>query len=423
MDQATVSGGLANRGKRRPRWSGVCPLLWAASFAAVVAAAEPPPLARMYADAWARQPEAQSASWRHEASTARRRMAESWSADAPALEVSGKADRLGRGAGEYVLGLAVPLWLPGERQRNLALVDAEAQVEVGRVLAAQWRTAGQVRAAWWSWLLADSERRSADARLDGLRRLADDVTRRIRVGELARVDGHQAGAAVAAAEIALADAESQWQAAALSLRVLTGTAPDPAADGSPEVVPAVDAGALVDSSHPALAEWASRRDAAQRRAALAEMRTRNTPELTVSSVLERAAVGESMQQSVFIGMRWPLGQENRQRSILGQARAEVVETEMQWVLEQERVAAAVMAARAQFDAARRRLTAAEQRARLASEARLFVEKSFRLGESDLPTRLRIELEAGDAGRQADRYRLEAAAAVSVLRQAMGLLPE
>ena len=61
--------------------------------------------------------------------------------------------------------------------------------------------------------------------------------------------------------------------------------------------------------------------------------------------------------------------------------------------------------------------------RLARESRGFFDKSFRLGETDLPTRLRIELEAIEAEQAFARARIDAAAAVSGLRQAMGLLPQ
>lgn len=50
-------------------------------------------------------------------------------------------------------------------------------------------------------------------------------------------------------------------------------------------------------------------------------------------------------------------------------------------------------------------------------------KSFRMGETDLPTLLRIEREAIDAERQAARVRIDLAAAISSLRQTLGLLPE
>jgi cobalt-zinc-cadmium efflux system outer membrane protein len=60
---------------------------------------------------------------------------------------------------------------------------------------------------------------------------------------------------------------------------------------------------------------------------------------------------------------------------------------------------------------------------LALESRTFFEKSFQLGESDLPTRLRIEVEAVEAQRQAALSRIEFSASISSLRQAAGLLPQ
>ena len=88
-----------------------------------------------------------------------------------------------------------------------------------------------------------------------------------------------------------------------------------------------------------------------------------------------------------------------------------------------RLAAALDAARAHVELARSRLSAAERRERLARETREFFERSFRLGETDLPTRLRIELEAAEARRLAASARIDLAAAVSSLRQATGLLPQ
>ena len=95
-----------------------------------------------------------------------------------------------------------------------------------------------------------------------------------------------------------------------------------------------------------------------------------------------------------------------------------------WAIdERERLAADLEAARVRVESSRTQLAAAEKRTQLARESRGFFDKSFRLGESDLPTRLRIELEAVEAERQNARTRIELAAAISALRQAMGLLPE
>ncbi len=80
-------------------------------------------------------------------------------------------------------------------------------------------------------------------------------------------------------------------------------------------------------------------------------------------------------------------------------------------------------ARLLVEAAQARQAATDKRARLARESRAFFEKSFRLGETDLPTRLRIEGEATEAERQAARSRIELAAAISAWRQTLGLLPQ
>ena len=84
--------------------------------------------------------------------------------------------------------------------------------------------------------------------------------------------------------------------------------------------------------------------------------------------------------------------------------------------EQLTVKARVKASQAQRDALARH-------AALLGDTRGFIDKAFRLGEADWPTRLRVELEAVQAERQLARARIDAAAAVSTLRQAMGLLPQ
>jgi cobalt-zinc-cadmium efflux system outer membrane protein len=83
----------------------------------------------------------------------------------------------------------------------------------------------------------------------------------------------------------------------------------------------------------------------------------------------------------------------------------------------------VRAATARLKASESQLGAMTRHAELARDTLAFVEKAFRLGEADLPTRLRVELEAAQAERQLARTRTDAAAAVSTLRQALGLLPQ
>ena len=122
-------------------------------------------------------------------------------------------------------------------------------------------------------------------------------------------------------------------------------------------------------------------------------------------------------------VRIPFGGGARHNARTAQALADAMEVQAQLGLERERLAAEQEAARVRVEASRTQLAAAEQRASLARESRGFFDKSFRLGETDLPTRLRIEAEAAEAERQVALVRIELAAAISTKRQTLGLLPQ
>ncbi len=389
-------------------------------------------LQQAFESAWSRQPEAESLAVRRDAAEARRQGADSWTAEPPALEVSAKTDQLNKNQGsrEYVAGITLPLWLPGERSRTGALADAESKATASRALAAQLRIAAAIREAWWTWQRARLESALAQARLHSTQQLAGDVARRVKAGDLARSDQHQADGATASAEVGLAEAKAALAVATQHVRALIGTMPgEPAVlavagEVLPELLPKVPADfAAMDAAHPAVIELLDRADVARRGAELAAVQTRANPELTLATTRDRGVFGDPYQQTVTLGIRFPFGSESRHRAKAGLARAEAIEAESQARLERERLIADLDAARVRVDSARDQLAAAEKRTRLGQESRGFFEKSFRLGETDLPTRLRIELEASEAERQATRARIDFAAAISALRQAMGLLPE
>ncbi len=383
--------------------------------------------------AWSRQPEARSLSAREEASTARREAASSLTAEPVALELLGKTDRLNRNQGgrEYEVGVALPLWLPGERSRTIALAEAETQTLSAKVAAAKLRTAASIRETYWSWQRALVEHALARDRLASARGIATDVAKRVRAGDLARADQHQADGNLAAAESAFAESQALLTATQQQMRQITGIALQPdtgtiVADASQraETLPRIKAQAAnFEGSHPQIADPAAQAEAARRAADLARVQTRANPELTLSTTRERGDFADQYQQSITVGLRIPFGSSARHRSKNAQALAEALEAETQLSLAQERVAAEFEAARQRVESVRLMADAANKRARLARETRGFFEKSFRAGETDLPTRLRIELESIEAERQAQRTQIDYAASISALRQAMGLLPE
>ena len=121
-------------------------------------------------------------------------------------------------------------------------------------------------------------------------------------------------------------------------------------------------------------------------------------------------------------MRIPFGAGPRHDARVASARADAVEAQAQMALTAPGFSPN---ASPPVPAPRRRAASWPPNAlrQLARETRGFFDKSFRLGETDLPTRLRIDAEAAEAERQAARSRIELAAAISAWRQALGLLPQ
>ena len=379
-------------------------------------------LRQAYEAAWARQPEALGLPARREAARAQQSAASSWFAAPAALDLAEKSDRWNRseGAREYQAGVSVPVWLPGERGRSQALADAEAEAVESRTLAGQLRVAAWLREAWWDWQRTRIEADIARDQRESAARLAADVQRRVAAGDLARSDRHQAEGALAAAEAQLAQAEAGAAQSLQRLRAGTGLALNATTvDTQAEVAPSIDAPAV---DHGQLRELQDRVAVVERTAELTRQQSRANPELSVATARDRSIYGAEYQQTVTLGLRFPFGGGARHDARIARAQADADELRAVLTLERQRIDAEREAARVRVDSARTRLAAAERRAVLARESRGFFDKSFRLGETDLPTRLRIEAEAAEAERQAARALAELGAAVSGWRQALGLLP-
>lgn len=412
---------------------GLAPILLYSLFASASAHGETA-LARSFADAWQRQPAAAGLVERDRAAAARRSAADAWTAAPASVELSTRSDRFNRrnGARENEIGLVLPLWLPGERSGSQALAEAEAAATAGRGEALRLRLAQVVRETWWAWQGARNEVALAGERVAAATRLRDDVARRFAAGDLSRADLNQADGALAQGLVLQAEAQSAELGLRHRLESLSGKAPaEGEVQAEPEPVSPADelaeqsAGkpAQDPAAHPALRELAARGEVARREVDLARAQGRANPELMLSTRTDRAAYGEPNEQTWALAVRIPFAAGPRQDARVATANAEAIEAGVELERERERLGREAAAVRQQVGAARQQLAAAEQRARLARENRGFYEKSFRLGETDLPTRLRIDSEAFEAERALGRARIALALGISQLRQSLGLLPE
>lgn len=365
--------------------------------------------------AWSRgTAEAESAGQARRAQ-AGRAVASAWWAAPPSVELGTVRNRqAGRAAAqETEIGVALPLWLPGQRAAQQAQGDAELALAAAQAQLARWRVAGTVRDAAAEVALQRADLAAADTQAQELSLLASDVARRVAAGDLARADALGADAERLAATTALAQARQRLHAAERQWAALTGL---------PVVLELpVDAPVLAAGDHPALATAAAEVAVARHRLQVARTSRRDAPELVLSARHETAA-GEPDVRGVGLALRVPFGSASRNEPLMAAALSEVELAEARERAMQREVQAEQDSARAAEASARQQWQDEQARAALLRERAVLIDKSFRAGETALPDMLRALTAATQAEAAAARARAALAQAVSRLEQALGAMP-
>lgn len=367
--------------------------------------------------AWQRAVQPRVAEARRAEADASRIAADSWLARAPSIGIAERNDRIDRNRGdrERELELALPFWLPAQRDARLALAGKEAQDGDAALVAARLGLAGDLRIAIWSLALARAERDLAAERLVAAQGLEADVRRREKAGDLARVDLLAAGEETLAARVALADAETRARQSLERYRLLTGL--DTLPDHIEETVTPADG-----TAHPRLrlAEAAVERARAEMQVAR-EIR-RDPPEFSVGVRQARDDYTAPERGTLRIGVRIPLATESRNAPRIAAANTALIRAEaeqrraMAEIDTEQREAADALV---QAEAAER---AARERAVLADERLNLLDRAFALGELPLVELLRARGAAMAARFESARGAHGLNAARARLNQARGLLP-
>jgi|APLak6261659701_1056019.scaffolds.fasta_scaffold05355_2 outer membrane protein TolC len=376
-------------------------------------------LAQALEQAWARHPVAASFSARQGEVQARADVARGLTPAPAAVSLSNATDRFNGNGGKsaWELELATPLWLPGQRAaRRLEAEHALSEVAARRT-ALRLQIAGELRELWWSLAQARQQAALAQHREQTASALQADVQRRLRAGEVARLDANLVHNEQLVAQAERAEAQLAVRQAEQSYRLLTGQdAPSMLAEE-----PAASA-AEPDAIHPLVQAASSALQLAQARLAVAQQTRREAPELAVRWVRERGDLSAGYANAVGIKLTLPFssGARVRQESLAAQAEADQAEAEL--TLTRQRVALDVQRARADLEQASAQLARSQTRLDLAADTLRLAEKAYALGESDLPGLLRARAGAWEAETAVQRQRTAGAASASRLNQSLGVMP-
>jgi cobalt-zinc-cadmium efflux system outer membrane protein len=356
---------------------------------------------------------------------AKEKAASSWIAGEPVAGIAHRTDRLDRNEGfrEYEAEIELPLWNPGVRTAAKADVSAKRQGFDGQFALAKLKLAGELRVLSASIATAQVELDLNRRKLLDANALTQDLSRRVKAGENARVDGLQSQVLVQQAQAAIALAESQLSRLQSQWRSLTGLAAVALPDETLASSLAGQLGAApVSPDHPALRFAQSQVGSAQAKLALADADKRDPMAIGVGVARERANFAGANETKLRIALRIPIGGDNRNAPRQAAARAELDTAQADLDAAQRQLPAEVAAASADLRAARAAQAAAGERVRLSTEVQTLITKSWRLGDSDLPTRLRADNEQFEASLALAKAGIDVQRAIANLNQAHGVLP-
>ena len=396
-----------------------------ASSALAQPAGQLPTLQQALDAAWQISSSSRAQSNRSMELSAKEKAASSWMSGEPVASIAHQTDLLTKNDGfrAYEAEIELPLWNRGVRTAAQADVSAQQQVFNGQFALAKLKLAGELRALAASTALAQVELDLLQRKLLDANALAQDLGRRVKAGENARVDGLQAQVLVQQAQAASAHADSQLVRLQNQWRSLTGLATVAPLDetlASHAINEAV--AAPVSPEHPALRYAQAQVRSAQAKLALANADQRDPMAIGVGLTRERVNSAEGNETKLRIALRIPLGGDNRNAPRQAAARGELdtAQAEADAVLRQ--IPAEVAAATLELRTARIALAAARERVRLSTEIQTLFTKSWRLGDSDLPTRLRADNEQFEASLSLARATIDVQRAIAILNQAHGYMP-
>lgn len=365
--------------------------------------------------AWAAQAEPLTA--RQAQYSAQLAASQAWTPQPPTIGLSNSTDQLNDDLGhrEWEVELAAPIWLPGQRAKAVAVAEAQRTAFDGNSSLQRLQLAGQLRESWWALRLAEVDLAAARRQLAAAQQLAEEVERRVAAGELAALDGNQAGIGVQRAKRQQSLATLAWQRAEQGFALLARGAAVPDQD---EVL----AAPVALEQHPLLHSLQARSHSAQARLEQASSASDTAPELALTYSSERDEQGAAYRDRVKLGISIPFGTESRNQARISAANADWIEAQSRRQLERERIAAELAGAELELRQSREQRTLASAELALVTQRSAWINKGFRLGQFDLLAQLRSQQEQLDAEAQVQRAEHELGRAISRLNQAAGVLP-
>jgi cobalt-zinc-cadmium efflux system outer membrane protein len=338
---------------------------------------------------------------------------------APAIALRHQSDAVGshRGEREWEAELEMPIWLSGQRNARLNYADnIQSTLDMGKE-SLELRVAGLVRDAIWDIKYNEQTALLYLASVDEAQKIEQDVSKRLKAGELAKTDLMFAQNETLKAKAVSLKAHAEWQHAKFRYVALTGLNEMPSQPEEP-----LSTIAEITRQHPFLKEMQSKMQIAEGERALAAIQSRDNPQLIVSTRGIRGGFDTTTNQSIGLKVRIPF--ENKGRSATAIAKAEssianVMADNQQLLLDMNAILHEV---EHNLTVTESELALVKQQSDIAQASYDLAKKAFSFGETDLVNLIRIKAQAFDAQRAVISTNIQLQWAIARYNQAVGVLP-
>lgn len=343
----------------------------------------------------------------------------SWLSAPPALSFRYQSDRWGddNRLEEIESGIELPIWRWGERDATRSLGEALSTEASSAAMAVRWHVAGLVRAALWDIALADNDLALAEEAFRISSRLTTIVERRHELGDVALSDALLAQTAALEAQTQLIDARASILDAERAYRSLTTLNRRPPFENEIQSTQHD-----IEPAHPALVFANAELRRAQARQNVRERSAKGAPSLLIGPRRERAAFGQTFDDSIGISVRIPFGGSAHTQTEVTAAGRETASVRAARNRLVRQLDLQLHEAAHQLAVVRQNLSTSNERLALADRQLTMAQSAYEKGELEIIDLLKIQSAAFAAKRQVTSLTIGQKRQTSLYNQAVGELP-
>lgn len=316
---------------------------------------------------------------------------------------------------EWEGGVDLPLWLPGQKQKQQALSGSIAAELPAYQQRLKLQASGEVRHLLWQVKLAEAQLEQATIAWQTAQKLEQDVNNRVEAGDLPTTERLLANSNTLEARSNRVNAESQLQQQLKTYTLITGETQ------LPEMIQETVADAISLEQHPQLKLQDQIIARLQAEMGVAHFDSAVNPNLSVGVRRERGNFDEGFNNSLGVGISFAFDDSRFSQPAIAKAGAELADAQVARQALLREINTQLLTKQEQLQSTRQQLALVQQQDEATQEYYRLQKRTFDLGEINLIDLLRSQVLANNSQSRKRELEVQIQQQKAALNQAMGVL--